>query len=54
MTRTLMHDVDSELVARGNEIHCGRTEPVGKVQPFLSVEGELVGPRSNDDRVIGS
>ena len=50
----IAHEVDRELVVRGYEIHFGRTEPVGKVQPFLSVEGKLVGLRSTDDRVIGS
>jgi adenosylcobyric acid synthase len=42
------------LDVRGYEIHCGRTEPVGEAEPFLSVGDEVVGLRSTDGLVIGS
>lgn len=47
-------DAETGVEARGYEIHCGRTVAVGDAEPFLSVEGEVVGTRSRDGRVIGS
>ena len=38
----------------GYEIHCGRTEAAGSTEPFLSVDGEIVGMRSDDGLVFGA
>ena len=39
------------LEVPGYEIHCGRTDGGDAVEPFLSVEDEVVGVRSNDGLV---
>lgn len=47
-------ETSSGMKVSGYEIHCGRTEAVGAVEPFLSVEGEIVGVRSDDGLVYGA
>jgi len=50
----IARDAVTELEVPGYEIHCGRTEAVGSVEPFLSVDGEIVGVCSNDGLVYGA
>ncbi len=47
-------EVGTGLDVPGYEIHCGRTELTGTTEPFLTVDGELVGAQSADGRVLGS
>ena len=47
-------EVRSGLDVPGYEIHCGRTDVAGSAEPFLSVDGEVVGVRSPDGLVYGA
>jgi len=47
-------EAESGMKVPGYEIHCGRTRAVGPVEPFLTVEDEVVGVRSDDGLVYGA